>query len=51
MNFKELWMGLFGVTEWFGIDIGFWISMIACVITVVIMNAVFWGMTPVKKSQ
>ena len=29
MNWKELWMTLFGTCEWLGLNMGFWVSMAA----------------------
>ncbi len=29
MNWKELWMTLFGRTQWLGLDVGFWVSFFA----------------------
>lgn len=48
MNWKEIWMTLFGTTEWLGLNIGFWVSMAAVVLIVIVMNVVFWGMKPQK---
>lgn len=50
MNWKDLWMTLFGTTQWLGLDIGFWMSMAVVILIVIIMNAVFWGMKP-KRSK
>ena len=49
MNWNELWMTVFGTTQWLGIDLGFWVSMAVVALIVVVMNAVFWGMKPRKK--
>ncbi len=46
MNWKELWLILFGRTEWLGLNIGFWVAMAAVVLIVVVMNVVFWSMKP-----
>ena len=48
MNWKEIGMTLFGTTEWLGLNIGFWVSMAAVVLIVIVMNVVFWGMKPQK---
>lgn len=48
MNWKEIWMTLFGTTKWLGLNIGFWVSMAVVVLIVIIMNVVFWGMRPKK---
>ena len=29
MNWKEIWVSLFGDCEWLGLNIGFWVSMAA----------------------
>ena len=29
MNWKELWMTLFGTTEWLGLNMGFWVALAA----------------------
>ena len=46
MNWKELWVSLFGTTEWLSLNIGFWVAMAAVVLIVILMNVVFWGMKP-----
>lgn len=46
MNWKEIWMTLFGTTEWLGLNMGFWVSMAVVVLIVIVMNVVFWGMKP-----
>lgn len=50
MNLMELTIKLFGMTEWLGLDMGFWVSNAVVVLLVIIMNVVFWGMKP-KKTQ
>jgi len=37
MNWKELWMTLFGTCEWLGLNMGFWVSM-AVVLLIVILH-------------
>ena len=44
MNWKEIWMTLFGTTEWLGLNIGFWVAMAVVVSIVIVMNVVFWSM-------
>lgn len=51
MNWKELWMTLFGTCEWLGLNMGFWVSMAAVLLIVILMNVVFWGIKPKKKSM
>ena len=46
MNWKEIWMTLFGTTQWLGLNIGFWVAMAVVVSIVIVMNVVFWSMTP-----
>lgn len=46
MNWKELWMTLFGTTEWLGLNIGFWAAMVVVISIVIVMNVVFWSMKP-----
>ena len=46
MNWKDIWMTLFGTVDLFG----FWVSMAVVALIVVVMNAVFWGMKPRKKA-
>ena len=48
MNWKELWMTLFGTTEWLGLNIGFWVAMAVVLLIVIVMNIVFWSMKPKK---
>ena len=42
MTWKELWMTLFHTTDFLGVNIGFWFSMLIVFIIVLIMNVVFW---------
>ncbi len=51
MNWKDIWMTLFGTVDLLGLDMGFWVSMAVVALIVVVMNAVFWGMKPRKKPQ
>ena len=46
MNWKELWMTLFGTTKWLGLNIGFWVAMAVVLLIVIIMIVVFWSMKP-----
>ena len=50
MNWKDIWMTLFGTVDLFGLTMGFWVSMAVVALIVVVMNAVFWGMKPRKKA-
>ncbi len=49
VNWNEIWMKLFGMTEWLGLNMGFWVSMAVVVLIVIIMNLVFGGMKPQEK--
>lgn len=51
MAWKELWMNLFGRTQWLGINMGFWVGLAAVLLVVLVMNVVFWSMKPAKKNQ
>lgn len=44
MNWKEFWMIFFGIIEWFGFNIGFWVVMVVVLLIVIVMNVVFWFM-------
>lgn len=48
MNWKELWISLWGTTEWLEIDMGFWIAMAIVMLIVIAMNVAFWRMKPQK---
>ena len=50
MNWKAIWIKLFGTTQWLGLNMGFWVSMAVVVLIVIVMNAVFWGMKPQEKT-
>ncbi|WP_173683971.1 hypothetical protein [Blautia wexlerae] len=50
MNWKLLWMKLFGTCEWLGLNMGFWVSMAAVLLIVIIMNLVFWAIRPQKNN-
>ncbi|MCD7785292.1 MAG: hypothetical protein LUH18_06930 [Oscillospiraceae bacterium] len=49
MNWTDIWLILFGTTEFLGLNIGFWVSMAVVAVIVVLMNVVFWGMKPKEK--
>ena len=49
MNWKEIWMTIFGTSELLGLNMGFWVSMAVVLLIVVIMNVVFWGIKPKNK--
>ena len=45
----DIWMMLFGTTEFLGLNMGFWVSMIVVTAIVILMNVIFWGMKPKKE--
>lgn len=51
MNWATIWMNLFGVTSFLGINMGFWIGMAVVLLIVVLMNVVFWSMKPQSPDQ
>ena len=50
MNWKDIWMMLFGTADLFGLNMGFWVSMAVVALIVVVMNGFFWGMKPQTKT-
>ncbi len=46
MNWKEIWMNIFGTTEWLGLNIGFWVALAVVAVIVIVMNIVFWNLKP-----
>ena len=44
MNWTNLWLTIFGTTEFLGIDMGFWVSMGISLLIALLMNVVFWSM-------
>lgn len=46
VNWKELWMNIFGMTEWLGLNIGFWVALSVVALIVILMNVVFWNTKP-----
>ena len=51
MNWKEIWVSLFGGCEWLGLNIGFWVSLAVVIGSVILMNVVFWGMQQEKHKK
>ena len=49
MNWMNIWKTIFGRTELFGINMGFWVSMGVVILIVILMNIVFWSMKPKRK--
>lgn len=50
MNWSQIWMDIFGTTEWLDLNMGFWVASAVVVLIVVAMNVVFWGMKPRPKA-
>lgn len=48
---SKLWMDLFGVTSFLGIDMGFWVALSAVLLLVIGMNVVFWSMPPKRRRR
>ena len=46
MDWKELWLSLWGTTEFLGVDMGFWMAMAMIVLIVIVMNLVAWSLRP-----
>ncbi len=42
INWEGLWQQAFGIGEWGGLDMGFWVSMTVVALLVVVQNVVFW---------
>lgn len=51
MNWATIWMKLFGITSFLGINMGFWFGMAVVLLIVVLMNVVFWSMKPRRQDQ
>ncbi len=51
INWKSLWMLLFGRCEFLGLNMGFWVSMAAVLLIVIVMHVVFWSLKPLKKPE
>ena len=51
MNWTQIWIDLFGTTEWLGLNMGFWVANAAVLVIVIIMNVVFWSMKSLPKDE
>ena len=51
MTWKELWVTLFHTTDFLGLNIGFWLSMLIVLIIALLMSVVFWSMSPQKNKN
>ena len=51
MNWTQIWIDLFGTTEWLGLNMGFWVANAAVLVIVIIMNVVFWNLKPLPRDE
>ena len=51
MNWKDIWMTLFGTVDLLGLNEGFWVSMAVVALIVVVMNAVLGGYEAPEESD
>ncbi|MCD7773386.1 MAG: hypothetical protein LUH08_04955 [Ruminococcus sp.] len=49
MNWTDIWMKLFGTTEFLGLNMGFWVSIAIVTLIVVAMNIILWKIKPKEK--
>lgn len=42
----KIWTVLFGTNTFLGLNMGFWVSMAAVLLIVIVMNVIFWSMKP-----
>ena len=38
VDWKDLWLTIFGRTEWLGLNMGFWVSMAVVALIVILVN-------------
>lgn len=46
MDWKTMWMTLFGTLDFAGLNMGFWVSNAVVLLIVIVMNVVFWNQQP-----
>ena len=51
MNWTQIWIDLFGTTEWLSLNMDFWVASGVVLVVVVIMNVVFWNMKPLPRDE
>lgn len=51
MNFRKIWLALFGTDEWLGLDIGFFVALGLVILLVILMNVVFWTRKPLHPAD
>lgn len=50
MDWKTIWIILFGTLDFAGLNMGFWVSNAAVLLIVIVMNVVFWNQKPQQNS-
>lgn len=51
MNWDALWIRLFGTARWMGADISFWAALAFCLMVILIMNGIAWGIRPKDREK
>ena len=51
MNWKEIWVSLFGACEWHGLNIGCLVSIGLGIVMVSLRKVVLWGMKPQTQKE
>lgn len=46
MNWTSIWLKIFGTTTLWGFNMGFWVSLSAVFLIVLLMNLIFWSIKP-----
>ena len=49
MNWTQLWLDLFGTTEWLGLNLGFWVALAVVAVVVIAMNVILWHKKPLNR--
>ena len=50
MIMLSIWMDFLGMDTLFNLNMGFWVSMSAVIVLVILMNVIFWSMKPKNRS-
>lgn len=51
MNWIQIWLNIFGTTEWLGLNMGFWVTSAVVTLIVIAMNVIFWSMKPLPRES
>ncbi len=51
MNWSALWVKVFGTSSWLGLDMGFWMALLICLLVIFVMNVVVWSIHPKKREE